>query len=59
MKTIQKWDRLGILPVKRTITSRRCDTDSALAAALGLPRPQKDRLTVDDCCVSGQARKPD
>lgn len=27
VKTIQKWDRLGILPAKRTITNRRYYTD--------------------------------
>ncbi len=59
MKTIQKWDRLGILPAKRTITNRRYYTDSDLAAALGLPRLQKDRRTVAYCRVSSQAQKPD
>jgi putative resolvase len=59
VKTIQKWDRLGILPAKRTITNRRYYTDSDLAAALGLPRLQKDRRTVAYCRVSSQAQKPD
>jgi predicted site-specific integrase-resolvase len=59
MKTIQKWDRLGILPTKRAITTHRYSTDSDLAAALDLPRLQKDRLIVDYCRVSGHAQKPD
>src|SRR5260370_7103094 len=59
VKTIQKWDRLGILPAKRTITNRRYYTDDDLAAALRLPRVQKDRRTVVYCRVSSQAQKPD
>ena len=59
VKTIQKWDRLGILPAKRTITNRRYYTDEDLAAALRLPRVQKDRRTVVYCRVSSQAQKPD
>jgi putative resolvase len=59
VKTIQKWDRLGILPAKRTITNRRYYTDSDLAVALGLPHLQKDRRTVAYCRVSSQTQKPD
>jgi predicted site-specific integrase-resolvase len=59
VKTIQKWDRLGILPAKRTITNRHYYTDDDLAAALRLPRVQKDRRTVVYCRVSSQAQKPD
>ncbi len=59
VKTIQKWDRLGILPAKRTITNRRYYTDSDLAAALRLPRVQRDRRTVAYCRVSRQAQQPD
>ena len=42
VKTIQKWDRIGVLPAKRTITNRRYYTDEDLAAALRLPRLHKD-----------------
>ncbi|MFL5624224.1 MAG: IS607 family transposase [Ktedonobacteraceae bacterium] len=59
VKTIQKWDRIGILPAKRTITNRRYYTDEDLAAALCLPRVQKDRRTVAYCRVSSQAQQPD
>ncbi|MGZ6368341.1 MAG: MerR family transcriptional regulator, partial [Ktedonobacteraceae bacterium] len=31
---MQKWDRIGVLPAKRTITNRRYYTDEDLAAAL-------------------------
>src|SRR5215467_5825980 len=59
VKTIQKWDRLGILPAKRTITNRRYYTDSDLAAALRLDRVPSARRTVAYCRVSSQAQKPD
>src|SRR5258706_1802078 len=59
VKTIQKWDRLGILPAKRTITNRRYSTDDDLATALRLPRVPKERRTVAYCRVSSQAQKPD
>ena len=55
VKTIQTWHRLGIVPAQRTTTNRRSSTDSDLAAALGLPRPQKDHWTVAYCRVSGRA----
>jgi predicted site-specific integrase-resolvase len=59
VKTLQKWDRIGVLPAKRTITNRRYYTDEDLAAALRLPRVQKERQTVAYCRVSIQAQKPD
>ena len=59
VKTLQKWDRIGILPAKRTITNRRYYTDEELAAALRLPRGKIERRTVAYCRVSSQAQKPD
>src|SRR5438034_8483308 len=59
VKTLQKWDRTLVLPAKRTITNRRYYTDEDLAAALRLPRVQKERRTVAYCRVSSQAQKPD
>jgi putative resolvase len=59
VKTIQKWDRSGILPAKRTITNRRYYTDEELAAALRLPHQHKPRVTIAYCRVSSQAQKAD
>lgn len=59
VKTLQKWDRIGVLPAKRTITNRRYYADEDLTAALRLPRVQKERRTVGYCRVSSQAQKPD
>lgn len=59
VKTLQKWDRIGVLPAKRTITNRRYYTDEDLATALRLPRLQKKRRTVAYCRVPSQAQKAD
>ena len=59
VEPVQKWDRLGISPDKRTITNRRYYTDDDLAATLNLPRLRKDRRTVAYCRVSSHARIPD
>ena len=59
VKTLQKWDRIGVLPAPRTVTNRRYYTDEELARALRLPRVSKDRRTVAYCRVSSQAQKPD
>ena len=59
VKTIQKLDRLGILPAKRTITNRRYYAGENLAAALRLPRVPKERRTIAYCLVSSQAQKAD
>jgi len=59
VKTLQKWDRIGVLPAQRTITNRRYYTDDDLAAALRLPRVQKERRPVAYCRVSSQAQQPD
>jgi hypothetical protein len=45
-KTIQKWDRLGFLSAKRTITNRRYYTDEDLSAALRMPRVPSIRWTA-------------
>ena len=59
IKTIQKWDRLGVLKARRTVTNRRSYTDEELANALRLPRVVKDGRTVAYCRLSSQAQKPD
>ncbi|HEY6406461.1 MAG TPA: IS607 family transposase [Ktedonobacteraceae bacterium] len=57
VKTLQKWDRIGVLPAPRTVTNRRYYTDEELARALRLPRVSKERRTVGYCRVSSQAQK--
>jgi len=38
VKTLQRWDRQGILKARRTLTNRRYYTDEELAKALQLSR---------------------
>jgi len=60
VKTLQKWDRIGVLPAKRTVTNRRYYTDEDLAVALRRPhQPKSDRQTIGYCRVSSLAQKPD
>jgi putative resolvase len=59
VKTLQKWDRLGTLPAKRTVTNRRYYTDEDLAVALRQPKIERRRRTVAYCRVSSLAQKPD
>lgn len=59
VKTLQKWDRIGVLPAKRTITNQRYYTDEDVAAALRQTPVPKARKTVGYCRVSSQAQKPD
>jgi putative resolvase len=59
VKTLQKWDRMGVLPAKRTITNQRYYTDEDIAAALRQTPAPRARKTVAYCRVSSQAQKPD
>lgn len=59
VKTLQKWDRIEVLPAKRAVTNRRYYTDEDLVVALRQPRkPKADRRTIGYCRVSSQAQKP-
>jgi putative resolvase len=47
VKTLQRWDRQGILKARRTITNRRYYTDEELARVLQLSRNEDDQGTQD------------
>jgi putative resolvase len=47
VKTLQRWDRQGILKARRTITNRRYYTDEELARALQLSRNTDDQGAQD------------
>ena len=47
VKTLQRWDRQGILKARRTITNRRYYTDEELARALQLSRNTDDQGIQD------------
>lgn len=59
VKTLQRWDREGILIPSRTPTNRRVYTDEHVAQATGLVRKTIDRKTIVYMRVSSQAQKPD
>ena len=59
VKTLQRWDRTGILPAIKTPTGRRVYTLQLLRTAMGLDDEPRERDVVAYCRVSSQAQKPD
>lgn len=59
VKTLQRWDRTGVLVAAKTPTGRRVYTLQMLRAAMGLADEQRDMIAVAYCRVSSQAQKPD
>lgn len=55
--TLRRWDRLGILPAKRTPTGHRYYDDEDVIAYLGIKRPK--RKTIVYCRVSSVGQKND
>jgi len=56
-QTLQRWDRLGILPAKRTLTGRRYYTHDDFIALQG--QKPKERMMVSYCRVSSSSQKMD
>jgi len=57
VKSLQRWDRDGVLKASRTPTGRRFYTDADLRKVRGMP--EVDRATVVYYRVSSAAQKPD
>src|SRR5437870_10093457 len=57
-KTLQKWDREGILKAHRSPTNRRYYTHDQYLAYRGMLAPEQG-LTIAYSRVSGAAQKPD
>jgi len=57
VKTLQRWDREGVLKAKRTLTNQRYYTQEQLDTFFEIPK--KERKTVVYCRVSSQNQKPD
>ena len=58
-KTLQLWDRTGVLPAHRTKTNRRYWVKSELEGFLGKTSFNVPRKTLAYCRVSSQAQRPD
>ena len=59
VKTLQVWDRKGVLVAKRTPTGRRYYDPKQLDEWLGEKRSEKAQDCLAYCRVSSQAQKPD
>ena len=59
VKTLQRWDREGVLPSTRTPTGRRAYSVDQINAFLGIRTQARIRVKVAYCRVSSQAQKPD
>jgi putative resolvase len=59
VKTLQRWDREGKLPAKRTVSGRRYYSEEDLAVALNLEAAPLARRRVVYCRVSSPAQRPD
>ena len=59
VKTLQRWDREGILVPSRSPTNRRVYSDEHIAQATGLTRKKIDRKAIVYMRVSSPAQKPD
>jgi len=59
VKTLQKWDRDGLLKAGRTPTGRRQYTLTQLRRFVGVVEPKAERVVAAYCRVSSQAQRPD
>jgi predicted site-specific integrase-resolvase len=59
VKTLQKWDREGVIIARRTPTNRRFYTHAQLLEYFGASATPELKTTVAYCRVSSQAQKPD
>ena len=59
VKTLQRWDRDGLLVAIKTPTGRRTYTLAMLREAMGLADEQSIKHSVAYCRVSSQSQRPD
>jgi predicted site-specific integrase-resolvase len=59
VKTLQRWDRLGLLKPERAPSGRRLYKKSSIDSFLGITSNNVERKTIAYCRVSSQAQKPD
>jgi predicted site-specific integrase-resolvase len=59
VKTLQRWDREGVLKASRMPSGRRCYDERDVLAAIGRKPQQEKRSVVAYCRVSSAAQKSD
>lgn len=59
VRTLQRSDKSGRLPAKRTLSNIRYYTDEDLAVALGLKPLEENRQVYIYCRVSSHNQKPE
>jgi len=59
VRTVQRWDKAGLLKAERTPTGRRIYTKAALDAYLKRLPPSTAKVAVAYCRVSSAAQRPD
>ena len=59
VKTLQRWDAVGKLPAKRTLSGHRFYTEDDLLIASGLKPIEANRRVIVYCRVSSSGQKPE
>jgi len=59
VRTLQTWDRKGILSARRTPTNRRYYTQEDINKYFGIPTNPEEKRAIAYCRVSSPAQKPD
>jgi len=59
VKTVQRWDKSGKIPARRTLSGYRYYTEEDVRLAQGLEPLEQDRKTIVYCRVSSSGQKPE
>lgn len=59
VKTVQRWDKSGKIPARRTLSGYRYYTEEDVRLAQGLEPNDQDRKTIVYCRVSSSGQKPE
>jgi putative resolvase len=59
VKTVQRWDKSGKIPARRTLSGYRYYTEEDVRLAQGLEPLERDRQTIVYCRVSSSGQKPE
>lgn len=59
VKTVQRWDKSGKIPARRTLSGYRYYTEEDVRLAQGLEPLERERKTIVYCRVSSSGQKPE